>query len=408
MKHTLTLFTALLLVLPHAIAAPAPCGETSEPITLLTYRDAEWYGSTFWTGPDWTRVGKDWHHPGESTPSVRRFTAPRDGRVTVTGRVFKLHLSGDGIRASIRHNDREVWKAEIDGDDDKGVEPQLALDVKKGDALRFVVHKRGGIGCDTTGWDPVVMYSDGQRFQASASFAAKKQGEGGWFYEMLGKGEVPQPDKPPVPAPAELKEELARLAPSLAPQTDRELLLLALEEWWREDKLTDTAQAYKAAIKEHAERTQKLAAEFGDGLKPELQRAAANAPAVGVQASACSDLAQLRSALRPDAPAQTRDHPQQPAAELRQAAVVQACAAQLEPPGRAVFRLVSAARRRLVRAGETGAFARRPRHRRQPIARRQLSRTAPFLRWQADRVLLRDVPAAAARPARDAGERTGG
>jgi cytochrome c553 len=298
MKHILTLLTALLLAplaALHAAPAPAPCGLAGEPVTLLTYRDAEWYGSTFWTGPDWTRVGKDWHHPGQNTPSVRRFTAPRDGRVTVTGRVFKLHLSGDGIRASIRHNDREIWKAEIDGDDDKGVEPKLALDVKKGDALRFVVDKRGGIGCDTTGWDPVVTYSDGQRFQASVSFVAKKQGEGGWFYEMLGKGEVPQPDKPPVPAPAELKEELARLAPSLATKTDLDLLLLALEEWWREDKLTDAAQAYKAAIKEHAERTQKLAAELGDRLKSELQRAAANAPAVGVQASACSDLAKLRS-----------------------------------------------------------------------------------------------------------------
>ncbi|MFA6563235.1 MAG: hypothetical protein WCV00_15095 [Verrucomicrobiia bacterium] len=275
------------------VATGAPT-ETVTPITPLTYRDAEWYGSTFWTGPDWTRVGKDWHHPGENTPSVRRFTAPRDGRVTVTGRVFKLHLSGDGIRASIRHNEREVWKAEIEGTDDKGVEPKLALDVKKGDALRFIVHKRGGIACDTTGWDPVVTYADGQRFQASASFAVKKQGESGWFYEMLGKGEVPQPAKPVVPIPTELKQELARLAPSLAPKSDLDLLLLALEEWWRDDKMTDTAQAYVAAIKEHAERAQKLAAEFGDRLKPELQQAAVNAPAVGVQASACSDLAQLR------------------------------------------------------------------------------------------------------------------
>ena len=121
----------------------------------LTYRHAEWYGSTFWTGPDWTRVGKDWHHPGQNTPSVRRFMTPRDGRVTITGRVFKLHLNGDGIRASIRHNDREVWKAEIEGKDDKGVEPNLTLDVRQGDALRFVVDKRGNIGCDTTGWDPV-------------------------------------------------------------------------------------------------------------------------------------------------------------------------------------------------------------------------------------------------------------
>jgi len=264
----LSLLTALLLAslaALHAAAAPAPSSQASANYTQLTYRDAEWYGSTFWTGPDWTRVGKDWHHPGQNTPSVRRFTAPRDGRVTVTGRVFKLHLNGDGIRASIRHNEREVWKAEIDGGDDKGVEPKLALDVKKGDSLRFIVDKRGAIACDTTGWDPVVTYADGQRFQASQSFAAKKQGEGGWFYEMLGKGEVPQPAKPVVPVPAELKQELVRLAPSLVPKSDLDLLLLALEEWWRDDKLTDTAESYAAAIKDHAERTQKLVSDSRHG-----------------------------------------------------------------------------------------------------------------------------------------------
>ncbi len=84
----------------------------------LAYSEQEWYGSTFWTGPDWTRVGKDWHHSGEQTPSVRRFVCPRDGKVTVEGRVFKRHLGGDGIRAVIRHNDREVWRVEIDGEDD--------------------------------------------------------------------------------------------------------------------------------------------------------------------------------------------------------------------------------------------------------------------------------------------------
>ena len=66
---------------------------------LLTYRKDTWYGSTYWTGPGWTRVGKDWHHPGDKTPSVRRYTAPREGRVTISGRVYKAHLSGDGIRA---------------------------------------------------------------------------------------------------------------------------------------------------------------------------------------------------------------------------------------------------------------------------------------------------------------------
>jgi len=51
----------------------------------LAWRNDTWYGSTYWTGPGWTRVGKDWHHPGTHTPAVRRFTcllytspSPRD------------------------------------------------------------------------------------------------------------------------------------------------------------------------------------------------------------------------------------------------------------------------------------------------------------------------------------------
>ena len=150
----------------------------------LTYRNDVWYGSTYWTGPDWTRVGKDWHHPGVRTPSVRRFTAPRDGRVTVTGRVYKAHLDGDGIRAIIRHKRRTLWQAELDGKDAKGKTPSLTLDVRKGDAIRFVVHKRGRIFCDTTRWDPAVTYADGQQFVASRSFSTKRQGNGGWSYEM--------------------------------------------------------------------------------------------------------------------------------------------------------------------------------------------------------------------------------
>jgi hypothetical protein len=150
----------------------------------LTYRNAEWYGSTFFTGPDWTRVGRDWHHPGNETPSVRRFTVPRAGRITVSGRVFKLHQQGDGIRAIIRHNDREVWQGEIEGADGQGVEPNVALEVAQGDAIRFIVHKRGQITCDTTGWDPVIIYADGTQHRASEAFDKHEQGMGGWWYEV--------------------------------------------------------------------------------------------------------------------------------------------------------------------------------------------------------------------------------
>jgi hypothetical protein len=155
----------------------------------LTYSTGTWYGSTFWTGPDWTRVGKDWHHPGENTASVRRFTVPRDGRVRVAGRVGKLHLEGDGIRALILHGEQQVWQAEIEGKDETGVEPALDLEVRQGDHLRFVVHKRGGIACDTTHWDPSVTYADGTVFLASVAFG-ETPGKDGWFYEMV-TGELP-------------------------------------------------------------------------------------------------------------------------------------------------------------------------------------------------------------------------
>jgi hypothetical protein len=197
------LFAGVVVVIGTQAATPAT---SAVQFSLLTHREAEWYGSTFWAGPDWTRVGKDWQHPGESTPSVRRFDAPRAGRVTITGRVFKRHLAGDGIRARIRHNEREVWKAEVGGKDAQGLEPVLTLEIKSGDALRFIVDKRGNIGSDTTGWDPVVAYGDGERFQASVSFGAKKQGAGGWFYEMVGEGRPGVPGKASVLGPASFPE----------------------------------------------------------------------------------------------------------------------------------------------------------------------------------------------------------
>ena len=164
-------------------------GEEDEGYAKLQHREQVWYESTFWQGNEqWLRVGKDWHHPGDRGPSVRRFLAPADGTLTVTGRVYKAHRDGDGVRVSILHNAQQVWQQELEGKDGEGVDPNLSVDVKKGDTLRFLVDKRGGIACDTTHWDPVITYADGQKFQASAAFAAKKQGAGGWSYETPADG----------------------------------------------------------------------------------------------------------------------------------------------------------------------------------------------------------------------------
>ncbi|MBN1444022.1 MAG: hypothetical protein JXA90_15030, partial [Planctomycetes bacterium] len=153
----------------------------------LAPRSESWFGSPFWSGPDWTRVGRDWQHPGTDTPSVRSYRFDRDGRFEVRGRVYKGDVDGgggDGIRAIIRFGDSVVWRAEIDGLDRQGAEPELTLDVKRGDVLRFIIHKRGEYYHDTTHWDPVIRSADGAEHRASQDFTIEKQGAGGWFYEM--------------------------------------------------------------------------------------------------------------------------------------------------------------------------------------------------------------------------------
>ena len=155
---------------------------TYEP---LTHRDAQWLDSTFWEGTEWTRVGKNWHHPGPGTPSVRCFVAPQDGRVSVTGCARKADLGGgDGVRVTIRHNVGVVWRDEITSKDAIGVTHKIQLDVRKGDPIRFIVHQRGDIMFDSTYWDPEVAYEGGPRFRASEGFAAALSDAAPWRYEM--------------------------------------------------------------------------------------------------------------------------------------------------------------------------------------------------------------------------------
>jgi hypothetical protein len=173
-------------------AAQAP----SASYANLKHREEQWYGSTFWSGPDWTRVGKDWQHPGEHTPSIRAFAVPCDGQVTVTGRVYKAHADGDGVRLAILHGERTVWEGEIEGKDQQGLAPALTLQARRGEMIRFVVHKRGTIFCDTTHWDPVITCADGRQFQASQGFSKTRQGENGWYYQMATTPDVIQDGSP--------------------------------------------------------------------------------------------------------------------------------------------------------------------------------------------------------------------
>ncbi|MBQ2821375.1 MAG: hypothetical protein IJF17_07310, partial [Thermoguttaceae bacterium] len=157
-------------------------------LTPLTYEEKEsWYGSHFWKGSDWSRVGKGWIHPGTNTPAVLTFTAPKDGNASIRGNVRKLHLDGnDGILAEIRTNSQVLWEGKVEPKDSVGITHDLQLTLKKNDRLHFVVKSGPTIFCDTTAWDPEIVYESetaegtkttrrSETFKASDGFSANEK-----------------------------------------------------------------------------------------------------------------------------------------------------------------------------------------------------------------------------------------
>jgi hypothetical protein len=247
--------------IPAILSAKGPLPQQS--YSPLSHRMDEWYGSTYWTGPGWTRIGRDWQHPGDGIPCIRTFRCKRDGTVQVTGRVYKAHLSGDGVRASILHNEEIVWEGEIEGTDAKGLTPDLTLKVEREDALRFMVHQRGSISCDTTRWNPVVTYKGGKTFQASSGFSTSKQGENGWFYEMPQKTSAQVAEKEDIEW---LRALFADSAPGSLPEP--ELMLMVVAAWRQEDRLSNAESRYKKATAEHIEKCTKLIADLRENGTP--------------------------------------------------------------------------------------------------------------------------------------------
>ena len=97
-------------------------------------------------------------------------------------------LQGDGTDARVLVNDKQVWPETGWAHSAHSADlhsHQIAVDVGRGARILFVLARAGNMTCDTTEWDPVVTYGDGEAFRASEGFSTE-QGRGGWSYEYLG------------------------------------------------------------------------------------------------------------------------------------------------------------------------------------------------------------------------------
>ena len=212
-----------------------------------------WYDSTYWKSDvEWARVGRNWQHPGNQIPSVRCFTVPHDGNIRIIGTVAKFHIAPqtDGIQAFIRLNHQDIWDVLINGDDAQGVTHDLSLKVQKGDRIRFVVHPRGEISCDTTRWDPSIVYLDDSRstFVASDGFDSVQRNTP-WSYEVELANTM---DVRPLP------EDYAT-----------NLSAMIQYEWLREDGIDRSTESYLTASQKHLQKAQILLTDLRDSLGEE-------------------------------------------------------------------------------------------------------------------------------------------
>lgn len=162
-----------LPVLPTAVwqfgySPNDPAGESQVAFRPLPH----WTGSTWQGGialPDpalnWVLLNATGGHTGETFAAVRRWTAPSDGIVTVTGRLSHGSPNGDGVRGrliSSRDGQRGEWIA-ANGETQTVVD---TISIQQGDWLDFVVDKRDSTNADSFGW-PVQLElketKDGQR-----------------------------------------------------------------------------------------------------------------------------------------------------------------------------------------------------------------------------------------------------
>jgi hypothetical protein len=141
----------------------------------LTWNTNKWEYTGTYLAVDATNM-----HPESTYDAVRKWVAPNDGRVTVSGTIQRPAGTGDGIVATTLLNGTTYWSQSIAGSD-TGVKPfSYDITVQAGDALYFRVNRNSTIVDDTTTWQIDVNYSE-QRYDAVADFSST-QGLNGWNY----------------------------------------------------------------------------------------------------------------------------------------------------------------------------------------------------------------------------------
>ncbi len=134
-----------------------PFGEKTKRVTEF-HPLPHWTGSAWQGGPDlpdpnlgWATLNANGGHPARGFAVVRRWTAPKEGMLSIRGFLKHPDKQGNGVRAGISLNGQEpiqTWTVH-----ESQTRTQMeSLPVKAGDTCDFTVDCRGDTGFDSFQW----------------------------------------------------------------------------------------------------------------------------------------------------------------------------------------------------------------------------------------------------------------
>jgi len=147
-----------------------------------------WQGST-----NSLLIGDDWQSAENGIDSMRKWIAPANGQIRITGTAKNSASTFDnGVQVSILKNDIPLW-GPYPITSVMGLAHDIELDVTSGDQIYFVLHANGSPAETRTNWSPfieeVVYPSEGSgEEEALPTYAASEgysgvQGNNQWLYE---------------------------------------------------------------------------------------------------------------------------------------------------------------------------------------------------------------------------------
>ncbi len=134
-------------------------GKIKQFTKLIRFTGLRWQGGPALPDPrvGWVFVDAAGGHPGElpAFSCIRRWIAPYDASIAISGTLKHAETQGDGIDAAIISSSAGVlgrWTVQ----NNQAETAVDKLDVKQGDTIDFVVARRENVTCDQFLWAPAI------------------------------------------------------------------------------------------------------------------------------------------------------------------------------------------------------------------------------------------------------------